>query len=525
MKMNRVWNLFSGRKTRLGALSGGGVGLLAAGLILANLLSQHFFLRLDWTQGGRYSLSRASKKLVRNLPDPVIFRAYISGGLPQPYESNARYLVDLLGEYRAAAGSKVRVEARDPESSPKTKEDAQRAGVAPIRITQMASDQFQIREGFLGLAIFYQDKQEVMPFIKDADGLEYEITSRLRKMSRTERKVLGLVTGHGETSPGQLREGVGAKLFDAFQVTTVELSTRTSASPDVLFVVNPQRKFSDSELDILDARVSSGTPAAFFLGKKAVNLQNFRALPYSTGLDDFLAHYGVRVGDDFVLDAQCQQVSIQSRQGGYTVSNIINYPLFILSRPDGGHPLTKSLEALAFPFAHSLIPTGAPGMTVTGLAKSSPHSWMAVDLESVDPFSIRGPAPTDPRGPFLLAAVVEGSTVSFRDPSRTARARLAVVGTGAFVEENLPLTPSNGDFLVNLAEWMVQDKDFLSIPTRGPAFRPLRQAPVPVRWIVKVGGHFLPPVGFVLWGLVRWRRRRSRRSLIQKEWEAAARGS
>ena len=124
-----------------------------------------------------------------------------------------------------------------------------------------------------------------------------------------------------------------------------------------------------------------------------------------------------------------------------------------------------------------------------------------------------------------MAALVEGSTGSFRDPTRTARVRLAVVGTGSFVDENLPLAPANGDFLVNLAEWMVQDKDFLSIPSREPAFRPLRQVPVPARWIIKVGGHFLPPLVFALWGLVRWRRRRARRFVIQKEWEAAVRGA
>ena len=85
----------STRRARLGVLSGTGTLLLAAALGLSNLVAQRFYLRLDWSQGGRYSLSKVSRRLVRNLPDPVLFRAYISGGLPQPFGAQARYVADL----------------------------------------------------------------------------------------------------------------------------------------------------------------------------------------------------------------------------------------------------------------------------------------------------------------------------------------------------------------------------------------------------------------------------------------------
>ncbi|MBI4395900.1 MAG: Gldg family protein, partial [Elusimicrobia bacterium] len=83
-------------KTRMGALSGGGVLLLTAILVILNLLSQRLFFRWDWTAGRRYSLSSASKDLVRSLEDPVLIRAYISDGLPQPLATYGRYSRDLL---------------------------------------------------------------------------------------------------------------------------------------------------------------------------------------------------------------------------------------------------------------------------------------------------------------------------------------------------------------------------------------------------------------------------------------------
>ena len=59
------------------------------------------------------------------------------------------------------------------------------------------------------------------------------------------------------------------------EAVTLSTSTGSGAGTDVLFVVNPQRPFTPSELDALDARIYSGTPVAFFVGRKAINLQAF----------------------------------------------------------------------------------------------------------------------------------------------------------------------------------------------------------------------------------------------------------
>lgn len=517
--------LFSAQRVRRGALSGTGVLLLAVALILLNLVAQRMSVRLDWSQGERYSLSKVSRNIVRNLPDPILLRAYISGGLPQPIGAEARYVADLLGEYRAAGRGRVRVELLDPESSDKVMQDARRAGIAAQPITQVGSDMFQVREGYLGLVLFYQDKQDVIPFIKDTSNLEYEITSRLRSLTRIEKKSLGLTTGHGELSIEPFRRSIGSKVADAFKLETVTLSTSASAGAgtDVIFVVNPKQPFRASELDALDARISSGTSVVFFVGSKTLNLQEFAASPLSTGLEGLLAHYGVRLGEDIVLDAQCQAVTVQFSRSGQTMAQVVHYPPFIMSRPDSRHPTTKSLDVLSFPFAEPLTLSSGGGLTVTPLAFSSPYSWISPGTDIFNPMSIRPPSETDPKGPFPLAALVEGSTVSWRDSARMAEVRIAVIGSGEFADDELPLAPGNSDFLAGLAGYLAREKDFSTIPSRGPVFRPLRRSTAIVRGIVKAAGLFLLPIGAALWGLIRWRRRRARRPMIQKAWEAAAR--
>jgi len=57
----------------------------------------------------------------------------------------------------------------------------------------MGSSQFQVRRGFMGLVIFYRDHTDTVPVIKDVESLEYELTSRLTRMTRRHKKVIALL--------------------------------------------------------------------------------------------------------------------------------------------------------------------------------------------------------------------------------------------------------------------------------------------------------------------------------------------
>ena len=77
------------------------VALIGA-LFLLNTVSLQFFGRLDLTRDKQFTLSDASKTLVRTLDEPVTIRAYFTKDLPPPYSTNTRYVKDLLDEYFAA---------------------------------------------------------------------------------------------------------------------------------------------------------------------------------------------------------------------------------------------------------------------------------------------------------------------------------------------------------------------------------------------------------------------------------------
>ena len=58
------------------------------------------------------------------------------------------------------------------------------ANLAPLQFQQMGSDQLQIRRGFMGLVLYYRLQSETLPVIKNVEGLEYDITSRMARMAQ-----------------------------------------------------------------------------------------------------------------------------------------------------------------------------------------------------------------------------------------------------------------------------------------------------------------------------------------------------
>lgn len=518
----------SNRKVRLSLISGTGVLLILGALAFVNLLGERFYARFDWTSDHRYSLSDASVALVKSLEDPVLIRFYLTPGLPQPYESQGRYMRDLLQEFRAASHGKVTVETIAPDGSDAMDMEFRRLNIQAGRITQVGSDQFQVREGYMALVLHYQDKQDVIPFVKNANNLEYEISSRLRVMSQKGKKILFFISNHNEVSPNFIKEGPAGRLFEEFRVEPIQLSKLDPGlKPDAVFLLGPQSPLSADELDVLDNYVASGVPLVAALNRRVVSPQNFRSMAQSTGLEPFLEHYGVTVERDFVMDVQCNNIAMQSKETAF----LVKYFPFVMSNTlNKDIRALQGLDVLGFPFASPLTSTlASPStLTYTWLVRSSPHSWVWPGVYNVDPPSIQNQLQSDPpnrfaevgrqkdMGPFTLAALVEGSTVSYREPRRSApHVKLVVLGTSFFANPQVPNPEGNALFILSLAQWLTQDGNYLSIPPKSSPFRPLKPVGPWTRPLIKGIGFFLVPGLVIFGGVLRWQRRAVRRETIR----------
>lgn len=499
------------RKFRLSLMSGSGLLLLGGLLACLNLLAGRFSARWDWTAGNRYSLSAATRQLVESLPDPVVVRYYLTPDLPQPYETQARYVRDILNEFRAAARGRWAIETVVPDASDAMAFELHRVGIRSTRFSQRTADQYQVREGYMGVVLYYQDKQDVLPFINNPDALEYEIASRLRVMSRPDKKTLFFISNHDEVSPHHLKQGPAARLFAEFRVEPTRLTKEDPGlTPDAVYLLGPKNKLTDDELDVLDDYLAKGIPLVVALNRRVVFPNNLRSMAQSTGLEEYLEHYGVKVERDFIMDKQCPNVRMSI---GDDVAIVRYWPFILADRLNKSHPALESLDVLGFPYGSPLVPSfaGPSPLTFTELARSSEQSWIWSSLYNVDPASLSKQAKQEQPsqvGPFTLAALVEGTTVTFRSPPRPVpHLRLVVMGTSFFADPQVPNPEGNALFILTLAQWLTRDGDPLSIPPKSSPYRPLKSVPDWLRSLIKGFAYFFVPGAVILAGLWRMQRR------------------
>ena len=66
--------------------------LVAVILIVVNILSENYSFRLDLTEGKEYTLSKATRDILKSLDKPVTITAYFSKNLPQHRSHTTKYL-------------------------------------------------------------------------------------------------------------------------------------------------------------------------------------------------------------------------------------------------------------------------------------------------------------------------------------------------------------------------------------------------------------------------------------------------
>jgi gliding-associated putative ABC transporter substrate-binding component GldG len=488
-------------------------------------------MRLDLTSNRQYSLSDATKNVLKHLEDRAKVRAYFSKDLPAPYNQSAAYVRDLLEEYATYAGGNLDFEFVDPGTDEAKKRELMRQGIMPVQIQEIKNDQIGIKQGYMGIVVSYGTKREAIPLVRQTENLEFELTSMIKRLSSQQLKTVAFSAGHGEPAADEKMKRVKSELEKNYRVTTHDFASVKEIPVEVstLIVVGPTEKWSDEDLFSLDQFLMRGGTAAFLLdGVKVDPTQLSSAEPIDHGLFEILASYGIRPEKDLILDPQCKRISVETRQGAFQVRNVISYPYFpSLTDLNRKEMLTKDIGSLSLPFMSSLtIIQNKAAVTGTVLARTSGKSWEEKGPYSVSPMEHKVRPADAVSGPFNGVAIASGHFSSFfanksseggadyiKDPSKVLKespeTRILVAGSGFMPLDEL------GDqedyiFFVNSVDWLVQDPEMITIRNRGLSDRPIADLSPTARNIMRYFNVIGIPLVFILFGIVRWQWRKAR---------------
>ena len=169
-------------------------------IVLINLAGTTLFFRLDLTENGTYSISKASRQVVSTLSEPLTIKVFFTKNLPAPNNNTEQYLHDLLEEYSIFANQYFNytfydVSPDEGDIKQETKENrelAENYGIRPVQIQLVEKDEIKFQKAYMGIVLIHGDIIEKIPTITSIDGLEYKLTTAIKKLNNKISALLSL---------------------------------------------------------------------------------------------------------------------------------------------------------------------------------------------------------------------------------------------------------------------------------------------------------------------------------------------
>ncbi|MDG5814515.1 GldG family protein [Chitinispirillales bacterium ANBcel5] len=244
------------------------IAAVLAVLVALNYLSTRYFTRIDMTESKQYSVSEPTKRALRELNDLVNVRVFLSKNLPSHMHQTVATIKDLLSEYKAYSGPNLRITYEDPADDQQIRQAAQSLGIPEVQIQSFDRDKAQVMNGYLGLAILFEDRSESIPVIQNLHNLEYDLTQAIMRVVRTEVPTVGVLDTEGNSMPmpqmhqqdpnppssiQQLYTPLFEGLKENYTVETVELSDGNPVDSKIRTLIVPGgSEFDQKTLYALD---------------------------------------------------------------------------------------------------------------------------------------------------------------------------------------------------------------------------------------------------------------------------------
>ena len=211
-------------------------GIMVITLVL--VVSYMLYKKIDLTEDNRFTLSKQTIQLVKNLEDVVEFKIYLTGDhLPTDIAKVKISIKEILEELAEISDENIEFEFIDLFGTIDSKEDLhkellrlQKRGltIMPIPFTNIKGEQEVINIP-MGGEVYYDGRAIPLPIIKKEKGdkiktyekaieaLEYEVSNAIRRLQNKNLKKVAILQGHKELGRYDLQD-LSISLMEYYQV-------------------------------------------------------------------------------------------------------------------------------------------------------------------------------------------------------------------------------------------------------------------------------------------------------------------
>jgi ABC-type uncharacterized transport system involved in gliding motility auxiliary subunit len=263
-------------QTRYGAST---LVLIAVAFIVATMVSNQLFkgARIDLTENQLYTLSDGTKRILKNIDEPINLYFFYSDQATASAPSLRDYanrVREMLTEFAAASRGKIRLNVIDPVPFSEEEDQAAQFGLQEVRLGATPDPVY------LGLAGTNSvgDEEIISFFQPDREAtLEYDLAKLVSTLAEPERKTIGLLSGVSMSSEfdpqAQRVQPAWVAYQQAGQMFEIrDLGTSLEAVPadiGLLWIVQP-KDLDDATQYAIDQFVMQGGKALIFVDPLAV---------------------------------------------------------------------------------------------------------------------------------------------------------------------------------------------------------------------------------------------------------------
>lgn len=476
-------------------------------------------VRWDLTDDKHYSLSEASKNLLRSTDAPVEVTLFLQGDLNAGFRRLQKATRETLDEMAVYCDLRVSTDINDLADS---------LGLNPIVIHEREQNGKTAQTTVYPYALMrYKGKRAPIALLKNTRGLsgeenlnasienlEFAFAEALHLLQQDETPRVAILEGHGEPDEAHTYDLMRA-LSRYFQVDRGSILAADSTAVDAhmldgykaILIVGPQTAFSDAEKFVIDQYLMQGGAVLWALdgvrfSEQVLQQEGFTPIvALELALTDMLFRYGVRINPALVQDVQCLpipvNVSSDPQQPNFQPLPWTYAPLLLTSQ---GSPITKNLGQVSSMFVSPIDAVGGEDgiekrvLLATSTATRLTATPGEVNLSDMNPDMTQFryqyvPVAVSMEGVFNSAfahrMVPEGIVNGTPIIKQSRPTRQVVIGCGSIAGNELqkgqPLPMgydryssmqfSNRDLMVNAVLWLTDADGLISLREKSVALR------------------------------------------------------
>ena len=376
---------------------------LIVGFAAIIYLSSIIHSKIDLTAEKRFSISNATKDLLKNLDDKVEVQVFLTGNLSSGFRKLEIATEELLSSFRDESNGKLSYTFKRPgEGLSDTLKSMLYDSLLSIGVRPF-NNELNREEGekteqliFPAAIIRYQGKLKVVDLMSGKSGadeesslnysealLEFKFDDAIDKLIKKKFPIVAYAVGNGEPINPTVQDLV-TTLSKNYRTGIFDLKKGILNADTIqaLVIVKPSLPFTEIDKIKIDQYVMQGGKVLWFVDKLYAEFDSllrsrsdFIAFDKNLELDDLLFKYGVRINSDLAQDLNCaKQPLVIGNSGGQPQIERIPFPYYPLLMNPSGHPISRNLDHVLSIFPSSIDTVKAEGIKKTILLSTDTSS-------------------------------------------------------------------------------------------------------------------------------------------------------